>query len=412
MRRMLIALAALAMIVAGTTPAMADRADGAQDLEGELGGAAYEIRVPDDWNGTLVVYAHGFRDKADGPGEVDDTSASAFRNDTFEEVMLAAGYAIAGSAYRDNGWAVQEGIADTKRLVTHFKGEIGNPDTTILVGVSMGSVVTFESIERFPGIYDGAIPACAVGAGAPRAFDGALAVMNAYDAVYGWPESWGTTADVRDDLDFDTEVIPVLFGQLTAPDGPAKFEFIRLAAGVPQGPEWPFSPMYFATEGRAELERRAGGPVAQNLDHTYELSAGDRAYLAAIGIDGDTADAWLAAMDANRADAPNPSRHYLEKYAEYTGKIHRPVLTLHTAVDALVPPAHISAYAETVADAGRSEWLASAFTDGIGHCNFTPAQLLTAVDAMQDWIDTGVAPTAFPAGQGFIKLDPPPWPQP
>jgi len=41
---------------------------------------------------------------------------------------------------------------------------------------------------------------CAVGAGAPRSFDGALAIASAYDAVFGWPAAWGTPSDVRDDL--------------------------------------------------------------------------------------------------------------------------------------------------------------------------------------------------------------------
>ena len=411
MRRLVMLALALVLGLVGITPATADV--GGIDIEGELNGAAFEIRVPEDWNGTLVVYAHGFRDKADGPGEVDNTAADAFIADPFEDVMLAAGYAVAGSAYRDNGWAVREGIADTRNLVRYFNDAVGEPDTTIIFGVSMGSVVTFESIEAYDGLYDGAIPACAVGAGAPRAFDGTLAISLAYDAVYGWPAEWGTPGDVRDDLDFDTEVLPVLFGQLLAPDGPANFEFMRLVTGVPEGPEWPFSNWYFATEGRAELERRAGGPVAQNADHVYSLSAADTAYLDAIGMDAATIDSYLAHMDSQRWDAP-PTRAYAQRYADYTGRLARPVLTLGTTVDALVPPSHISKYNETVAAAGSSDHVVNVYTDGIGHCAFTPTQTLAAVDAMQGWIDTGVAPdpAGFPASDGFVEFTPPAWPQP
>jgi hypothetical protein len=273
-------------------------------------------------------------------------------------------------------------------------------------------VIAFESIERFPGTYDGAIPGCAVGAGAPRAFDGTVAVSAAYDAVFGWPAAWGTPGDVRDDLDFDTEVLPVLLAQRNAPGGAAGFEFIRRAVGVPEGPEWPFSIFFFTTEGRAELERRAGGPVVQNADHTYSLTADDRAALEAMGLTGATIDVWLAELDANRYSAPAGTRRYLEKWADYTGKLRRPVLTVHTRVDALVPPAHIPRYAQTVAEAGRSEYFAEAWTSGIGHCNFTAQQLLAAVDAMDVWITDGAAPTSFPASLGFIEFDPPDWPQP
>jgi hypothetical protein len=170
---------------------------------------------------------------------------------------------------------------------------------------------------------------------------------------------------------------------------------------------------YFATEGRAELERRAGGPVAQNLDHSYALSAADRAYLAGLGITSDQVDGYLAAMQASRTGAPPQSRHYVEQYADYTGKIKHPVLTLDTTVDALVPPAHINRYQATVAAAGRSDDLATAWTTGVGHCAFTSQQLVTAVQALQRWVQTGERPGPFPENQGFDNnYTPPPWPQP
>lgn len=411
MRRLVGALALLGLVV-GLAPAAIGT--GAIDRTGTLHGANYEVRVPDNWNGTLVMYAHGYRDKADHPGEVDDTSASAFIADPFEEAMLAAGYAIAGSSYRDNGWAVREGIQDTKALARRFRRFASRPTKTILFGVSMGSVITYESIEEHTETYDGAIPACSVGAGAPAAFDGTMALAAAYDALYGWPADWGTPGDVRDDLDFDTEVLPVLLGQFLAPDGYAKFEAMRLATGIPEGPEWPFSIWFFTTEGRAELERRAGGPVVQNLNHTYSLDATDRAYLAALGFGSDDVDAFLAAMNAVRFSSPRNSRRYVEEYADYTGLLTRPVLTLHTVVDALVPPAHVAAYTARVAAAGRTDYLASAWTTGVGHCNFTPDQAVAAVNAMDAWLRTGQRPTAddFPAALGFTEFEPPPWPQP
>src|SRR6476620_12770455 len=91
--------------------ALIDRAPAAKaaplDLSGELNGAPYRIRVPANWNGTLLVFAHGYRDKADHYGEVDNRNADVAPSAALEVPLLAQAYALAGSAYRDNGWAVE-----------------------------------------------------------------------------------------------------------------------------------------------------------------------------------------------------------------------------------------------------------------------------------------------------------------
>ncbi|MDQ3066234.1 MAG: hypothetical protein M3R12_03635, partial [Actinomycetota bacterium] len=62
--------AALTLAVPAATAAPVEYA-------GALDGAPYRIVMPDNWNGTLVVHAHGYRDLADHAGEVDDRSAPA-----------------------------------------------------------------------------------------------------------------------------------------------------------------------------------------------------------------------------------------------------------------------------------------------------------------------------------------------
>jgi pimeloyl-ACP methyl ester carboxylesterase len=196
-RILLAAAAALALVVPAATAATP------VDVSGELSGAPYRIVVPANWNGTLLVHAHGYRDAADHPGEVDDRSAPVAPSAALEPVLLAQGYALAGSAYASNGWAVQDGISDTRRLVSHFRGAVGTPSRTLLWGFSMGSVVTLALAEQTAGHFDGYLAACAVGAGTTRAWDGAVATSLAYKAAFGWSDAWGSVGDVRDDLDFD-----------------------------------------------------------------------------------------------------------------------------------------------------------------------------------------------------------------
>lgn len=412
--RILAAVAALS--VAGIAAATAHAQPTV--LQGDLAGAPYEIVVPEAWNGTLVVLAHGYRD-------VDDTRAAMDASYTALAHGLAGlGYAVAGTAYRSNGWAVKDGIHDITALRSFFNGAVGNPDTALLVGHSMGSVVTAALAERANGLFDGYLPACAVVAGASRAWDGAGAHLLAYDAAFGMPPSWGTVADVSDTLDFGAQVFGKLLADTLDPQYFAKTEFIRLVVEV-AGPDSPLPPgwlpggfftnMYFITDARAELERRAGGAFVQNLTHTYTLSPGERAYLTAVGLAPAQIDAMLAAMNGTDYGVTDRrARNYVGHYADFSGKLTDPVLTLHTTVDTLVPTAHESAYRQTIEAAGKSDLLAQAYVDRAGHCNFTSEQTVTAILMLESWAKGGPKPTAFPSALGFMppSYAPPAWPQP
>lgn len=402
-------------------------AQGPVDQTGEINGAPYRIRVPANWNGTLLVYAHGYRDKADHPGEVDNRTPDIAPNAALADALLAQGYALAGSAYRDNGWEVAGGIQDTKDLTVYFGDNIAKPNRTLLWAFSMGTVIAFDSMERFHGIYDGALCACAVGAGAPQSWDSAGDLALAYATVFGMPSAWGNFGDVRDDLDFDTEVLAKLIPELSAQTNFPKFEFLRLVTGTPgRGiqppappnfyPNWVLTDMFFSMEARAELERRAGGPIVQNIDRNYSLTAQERAYLNALGVISPVIDAWLITMNSNRVvQAPMFSRNYLEKYSNYSGKIKDPVLTMHTIIDPLVTVSQEWEYRQTVEASQRQKVLYQVYTNGNGHCAFTGPQLLTAVSALDNWGRTQTKPTAasFPSALGFDNtFQPPPMNQP
>jgi hypothetical protein len=414
-------------LLASLPRAQAGPSVGPLDLSGDINGAPYRIRVPEVWNGTLLVFAHGYRDKADHPGEVDNRNADLAPSAALEAPLLAQGYALAGSAYKDNGWAVEDAIQDTKDLTLFFRDNVAKPERAILWGVSLGTFVGFKSIEQFGGIYDGVLCACGSGAGATRNWDNGVPAFLAYDILFSIPSSWGTVGEVRNDLDFETEVLPKLSGEVANPLNFPKFEFIRLVSGTPgRGitpppppnffPGWVFTDFFFLTEARAELQRRAGGPYVQNLDQNYSLTAAERAYLAGLGVPGPVVDDWLAQMNARRniQAAPN-ARNYVSHNADYNGKIKHPVLTLHTVIDPLVVVANESAYGELIASESREDLLFQAYTNGNGHCAFTGPQLLIGVNALNAWVLTGTRPTAaqFPAAAGFLPgFVPPPMLQP
>ena len=420
--RLLIALALLLLL----SLTLIDRSPAAKaaplDLSGELHGAPFRIRVPEVWNGTLLIFAHGYRDKADHPGEIDNRNADVAPNAALEAPLLAQGFALAGSAYKDNGWAIEDAIQDIKNLALFFRANVAKPQRTIIVAASLGTFVGYKSMELSNGIYDGALCLCSAGAGATRLWDSGVPLYLAYDVVFGIPPSWGTVGEVRNDIDFDTEVLAKLAPELSNIANFPKFEFIRLVAKTPgRGlaipppagffPTWALTDFFFITEARAELQRRAGGPIVQNLDQNYTLTAAERAYLAGLGVPGPIVDAWLAQMNARtNIEAKESARNYVRNNTDYNGKIKNPILTVHTIIDPLLVVANESAYAELNASVGREELLFQTFTTGVGHCNLTGPQILTSIGAIDLWVRTGVRPTAatFPAALGFNNAFVPP----
>ena len=420
--RVLIALALLLLL----SLTLIDRSPAAKaaplDLSGELHGAPFRIRVPEVWNGTLLIFAHGYRDKADHPGEIDNRNADVAPNAALEAPLLAQGFALAGSAYKDNGWAIEDAIQDIKNLALFFRANVAKPQRTIIVAASLGTFAGYKSMELSNGIYDGALCLCSAGAGATRLWDSGVPLYLAYDVVFGIPPSWGTVGEVRNDIDFDTEVLAKLAPELSNIANFPKFEFIRLVAKTPgRGlaipppagffPTWALTDFFFITEARAELQRRAGGPIVQNLDQNYTLTAAERAYLAGLGVPGPIVDAWLAQMNARtNIEAKESARNYVRNNTDYNGKIKNPILSVHTIIDPLLVVANESAYAELNASVGREELLFQTFTTGVGHCNLTGPQILTSIGAIDLWVRTGVRPTAatFPAALGFNNAFVPP----
>ena len=78
-------------------------------------GAGYRIEVPDNWNGVLVVWAHGFR----GTG-----LELTVDNHPLRDFLIPSGYAWAASSYRRNDYDVTSGVQDTHALTKHFNGNL------------------------------------------------------------------------------------------------------------------------------------------------------------------------------------------------------------------------------------------------------------------------------------------------
>jgi hypothetical protein len=145
---------------------------------------------------------------------------------------------------------------------------------------------------------------------------------------------------------------------------------------------------------RAELEFRAQGNVSWNtgVDYRKQLdrSIGRdqvRALYEQAGLD---LDADLKTLNETvRISADPEAVHYLERNIIFDGEIHIPVLTLHTKGDGLVVVQNESAYKKVVDEVGNDRFLRQTFVARAGHCAFTPAETIAAVETLVRRLDTG-----------------------
>jgi hypothetical protein len=80
---------------------------------------------------------------------------------------------------------------------------------------------------------------------------------------------------------------------------------------------------------------------------------------------------------------------YLDRY-DRTGMLSKPVVMLHTVYDNLIPASYaVTNYDNLVHQKGTDQYLVVKYTDGQGHCNFTPQQIGVAFDALRVWAATG-----------------------
>jgi hypothetical protein len=172
-------------------------------LTGALGDSPYQIVMPPKFNGTVLLYSHGYRIAQSRTGghryrawteQGADYSAvtvpgigEAFVGNDIPQVapsaevaagLLGQGYALAGAGYANQGWAVAEGVEAGENLIKYINsGGIKGAKQILAWGDSMGSVVTQALVQRNPGKIAGTNPRCGALAGPEAAFDTAQTVL-------------------------------------------------------------------------------------------------------------------------------------------------------------------------------------------------------------------------------------------
>src|SRR6266567_6952463 len=152
-------VASVAALALSGGAASASAAPGSQVTGTLANGTTWVADFPASWNGTLLLYSHGF-----GPLVAQDAPDPGTK-----AALLAAGYALAGSSYDPNGseWALDTAVSDQFQALQAVESTVlpGRPKHVIAVGTSMGGLVSALEAQQGRGRISGALTTCGIVAG-------------------------------------------------------------------------------------------------------------------------------------------------------------------------------------------------------------------------------------------------------
>jgi hypothetical protein len=369
-------------------------------------GSTWVADVPARWNGTLLLYSHGF-----GPLIAQDAP-----NPAVGAALLARGYALAGSSYAPGSlWALGSAVDDQLGTAAAVRALIGRPRYTIAVGTSMGGLVSALLDET--GRVDGALTTCGIVAGGADLHNYQLNAEYALVALlapgqsiqltdYATPDAANATGARLTQLIRDAQATPAgrarialaaaLFNQSTWFAGEAKPAPGDFAEQQAQQYEWltTGNVVNFVVGGRYWIELAAGGDSGwtAGVDFARLLRTSShlpqvRALYRSAGLD---LRADVATLTRGAVIERDPAAlTWMRRTSVPTGRLRAPELNIHTISDQLVPVEQQNRYARRVGEAHSSALLRQAYVDRAGHCNFTTAELVAAVNAIRHRVITG-----------------------
>lgn len=366
-------------------------------------GAFYVIAVPPQWNGTLVMHAHG------GPNLGEPRMERSVEDLGRWAITVKAGYAWAGSSYRQGGVAVRAAAEDTERLRRIFVQHVAKPRHTLLHGQSWGanvaavgaSMFTDDGAGRPP--YDGVLLTSGVLAGGTRSYDFRLDLRVIYQALCGnhpradepaYPLWMGlpagsklSSADLRQRVN-ECLALDKPAAQRT-PEQQRKVQTIVdvlkiPASSIPGHLAW-------GTFHFQEIAQRNGGrSVFGNIGASYRGSPDDTGLNAAVGRYAADPQA-VAAFGAD---------------TDPDGRIPVPVLTVHGIGDPTAFVEMDDSFRATMEKAGTAGHLVQTFTHHDTHSYLADAVYPTLLEALGRWTQGGAKPTPQAIAARCIELQP------
>lgn len=364
------------------------------------------------------------------------------------DVMLQAGYAIAGAAPARTGWSVTEQVTAAEELHDYFAEHVGEPNRVYVWGEASGGLASALLAEQHDWV-SGALAMCAPLSGPVRSYNLALDVGYAVRQLLAPDlQLTGFTSLDQAKKELARGVKRVRGAAEGVREARAKVVFIAAIGVLPNRTrEYDGSTLDSqiqanvigienlleqATVERYQFEVDAGGNPSGNAgtDYAQRISDAQREQIDSL-VAGSTAR-FLAALQGERIASDPEAAARADEMGVPSGEIDVPVLTLHNAFDPVYVVQNESAFAQAVAgvsaEAQGNLVNLTVFPparysptmpaeEGAGNCSFQPRTLFGALNLLNRWVRGGQYPGQDSMAESFrgqrVTLDyrPPPWPQ-
>lgn len=403
-----------------TAPDLPAAGEGRRTHTGVIDGAEYRVEMPEAWNGTLVLYSHGYWPAAFPPESIALTNSPET-----ETWLLDHGYALAASNFQGvTGFQVARGQVDQLALLDWFEDTIGRPARTISTGQSMGGSIAVNLAEKNPDRIDGIMTVCA-----------------GYDPHNTWNAGLDVTYAVRTlllpDADVDlvrpvdaaqaeadtAALIAAVQAATTTDEGRARLALVASLSNItgwwsaleprPTDPDevirqqanWIANAVIGGFGGpvaRLDLEDKVGGNPSSNegVDYRRQLvrSAGTRQVIDAYRAAGLDLGADLDALNGGPRIAADPAAvAFMDETSVPRGTLTVPMVSLHSTGDGGAPPDQERWYAGQVRrNGGGGDLLRQLYVERGQHCSTSAADEVVALRTLEQRLDAGHWPSTSP----------------
>jgi hypothetical protein len=387
-------------------------------------GSAWIADVPTSWNGTLLLYSHGYGTLL--PADAPDPTTQA--------QLLSMGYALAGSGYDPHGslWALNTAVGDQFAALSAVETTVlpHPPRQVIAVGQSMGGLISALEDQDSYGRIDGALTTCGIVGGGLNLnnyqLDGEYAMTQLLGALAPGGQSiqlvnFATAADSATsagELQTLGEDAQPGVGTSATPQTQARLAlamaFLNTTTWSPiaPGPAAPtdyvgqeaaqyetdfgftgFPIIPFIVTGRYQIEQAVGGNAGWTLGVNFARELAGSPFRTEVEALYQRAGLNLRAdldeltRNANITASPLAVRNMI-KTSVPDGRLQVPELDMHTIGDNLVPVTMENWYRGVVDRAGSGKLLQQAYVAHPIHCNFQPSELVAGVLAVQHRIES------------------------